>query len=490
MATAVFTFGRMNPPTKGHEKLISKVFSISSREGADAYIFVSQTEDNKKNPLSFAEKTKFLKKALGSKKASIQTNKKIRTPFEALEFLLDKDYDRIIFVVGSDRVSEFKRNMGRFVKSEFDNVTFEVESAGERDPDADGVSGISASKMRAFAQDNDFKSFFKGIISGLNNRDAKEVFQLLQKKLGVVESNQESKSSLKSFKQFLSESIIDHERKTFAKKIFDKADTDEPIVKPSVKKYVMSGLSQFDGLGEPQDIQLIGSILTKKYRDDADLDLNVFFKVSDKEKGLEALRKKMAEINGKPVPGTDHPVNYFAVVDKKTFKMASELADAVYDFKTDKHLKKAESKPFDINKYVDDFQGTVGEFDLLQGELIRDLIDLKELENLGKDEINNLKTKVEQKIEEIEIDVEALLSIYSDVKQDRRDIFDTPLTKAELKKYGAKNLLPQNVVYKLLEKYFYFDLIKKVSKIIGDDGEISDKEAEKLAKIDIGKEVK
>lgn len=205
MSVAAFTFGRMNPTTSGHEKLIDKVFDVARRESADPFVFVSQSQDNKKNPLSFKDKTKFLKRALGSRGYMIQTNKKIRTPFEALEFLLNQGYERIIFVVGSDRVSEFKRNMGRYIKSNFEDVTFEVESAGERDPDASDVSGISGSKMRSFAQNNDFKSFSKGLISGLNNRDAKEVFSLVQNALGVNELYTTPREPMKSFKEYLTE---------------------------------------------------------------------------------------------------------------------------------------------------------------------------------------------------------------------------------------------------------------------------------------------
>lgn len=296
---------------------------------------------------------------------------------------------------------------------------------------------------------------------------------------------------MKRFKQYLRESVIDIARKTFAKKIFDKADTDQPKLKETVRKHIIKGLDQFEGLGTIKDFQLIGSILTKKYRDDADLDVNVLFDVSgDKQSALEKLRKKMAEINGKPIPGTEHPVNYFAVVDKKTFETAEELADAAFDIKNNKFIKETESKPFNIDKYMDDFHGSVERFDILRGELIRDIIDLKELEKLSSDEVSNLKGRVEKKVKELENDIEALVGIYGDAKQVRRDVFSKPLSPEEIRKYGSKNLLPQNVVYKLLEKYFYFDLVNKLKKIIGDDGKLSDKEAKKLAKLDVTPELK
>lgn len=185
--TAVFTFGRMNPPTIGHQKLVEKVLSEAQKNKGDGFIFVSQTQDAKKNPLSADQKIQFLK--LGIKQASknIVKDKKVRTPFEALESLIQKGYQKIIFVVGSDRVAEFKRNMSNFLDKEYPEIDFSVISAGARDPDADGVSGISASKMREAAEKNDFKTFSSGCLSGLNDRQKKELFNVLRRNMKVID---------------------------------------------------------------------------------------------------------------------------------------------------------------------------------------------------------------------------------------------------------------------------------------------------------------
>jgi predicted nucleotidyltransferase len=294
-----------------------------------------------------------------------------------------------------------------------------------------------------------------------------------------------------SFKSFLKESVIDLERKTFAKKIFDDHKTNDPKLKDIVKKYIVSGLEQFNDIAKVKDFQLIGSILTKKYRDDADLDINVLFDVDpDNEEVLLKLRKRMSEVNGKNIPNTTHPLNYFAIIDPKIYKKAEELADASFDIKNNTFLKRAESKPFDSEKYLDKFQNSVEKFDLMRGELIRDIIDLKELESLSSEDLDDLGSRINSKIVELESNIESMLNIYSSMKDARRDIFSKNLTPDEIRKYGSKNLLPQNVVFKLLEKYFYFDLMNKLKKIIGDDGKLSNKELKDLKKLKLDKNEK
>ena len=152
MKTVVFTFGRFNPPTIGHEKLINAVVAVNQREGGTAHIYGSQSQDSKKNPLSHTEKFKYLKKMLPRLKSSLQSNSKTRNIMEIAAELSGK-YNKLIMVAGSDRVSEFKSLLNTYngIKAKHGLYEFEeidVVSAGERDPDADGASGMSASKMR------------------------------------------------------------------------------------------------------------------------------------------------------------------------------------------------------------------------------------------------------------------------------------------------------------------------------------------------------
>ena len=177
--SVVFTFGRMNPPTVGHGKLIDKVLSVAKSSGAKAIIYPSKTEDDNKNPLPFKMKVKVLKDVYGS---IVDTDRTIVSPFHALEKLDDKKVSNVTFVVGSDRVKEFKKNMGSHIKKNLSNIKkFSVVSAGERDPDASGVSGMSGSKMRSFVQKDQFDKFRKGLITKSSSL-AKKVFTILRKK--------------------------------------------------------------------------------------------------------------------------------------------------------------------------------------------------------------------------------------------------------------------------------------------------------------------
>ena len=178
--TAVFAFGRMNPPTIGHSKLLEKVVSVAKPEGGTPMVYPSKTEDKKKNPLSFKTKVKVLKDVFGN---IINTDASIKTPFAVLDYLNDKKYNKVVFVVGSDRVSEFKRNMSKYVDSDLESITdFSVVSAGDRDPDAEGVTGMSGSKMREFVVKDKFSKFKKGLMTK-NLGLAKAVFKEIGKKL-------------------------------------------------------------------------------------------------------------------------------------------------------------------------------------------------------------------------------------------------------------------------------------------------------------------
>ena len=191
--TAVFSFGRMNPPTVGHGKLIAKVVSVAKKEKATPIVFPSKTEDSKKNPLSFKMKVKVLQDVFGN---VINTDTSIKTPFDVLEKLNNDKFEKVVFVVGSDRVNEFKKNMSKYVDSDLDNIKdFSVVSAGDRDPDAEGVSGMSGSKMREFVIKDKFSKFKEGLMTK-NARLAKDVFKEIGKKLKIKKENYNASISM------------------------------------------------------------------------------------------------------------------------------------------------------------------------------------------------------------------------------------------------------------------------------------------------------
>ena len=186
---AVLTFGRFNPPTSGHELLINKVLAEAKKRRADNFIFASHSQDKKKNPLDSRTKTKHMKSLF--KRANIMYNTSIRTIFEAIGYLADQGYKDVTVVVGGDRTAEFERTIRPYINhpdpdKSFDLDSFEVVSAGQRDPDATDVTGMSASKMRQYATDGDFRSFRQGVPSAASDRQARKLFDDIRKGMGAV----------------------------------------------------------------------------------------------------------------------------------------------------------------------------------------------------------------------------------------------------------------------------------------------------------------
>ena len=188
--TAVFTFGRFNPPTTGHEKLI-KALASQVVAGAKMYVYPSHSQNAKKDPLPHAKKIAYMKKMFPKYSKNIITSR-ARNVFEIAVELFDKGHKAIIMVVGSDRVDEFDKLLNNYNGEQarhgfygFDDI--KVISAGDRDPDADGVTGMSASKMRAAAAENDYVSFQKGLPRGF--KEGEKLFADVRKFMGLKEEN-------------------------------------------------------------------------------------------------------------------------------------------------------------------------------------------------------------------------------------------------------------------------------------------------------------
>ena len=198
--TVVFTFGRFNPPTVGHEKLITAVQSVAKTRGGDFFVYPSHSQDPKKNPLNQATKIKYMKKMFPKYKKNIIASSG-KTALNIAAELYKKKYTTLVMVVGSDRVQEFQRILDKYNGQDkahgfYDFDQIYVVSAGERDPDAEGVEGMSASKMRAAAVEGDFKSFRMGTPEALSDADTKKLFNEIRKgmRLEVVKEGSKWKN--------------------------------------------------------------------------------------------------------------------------------------------------------------------------------------------------------------------------------------------------------------------------------------------------------
>ena len=295
---------------------------------------------------------------------------------------------------------------------------------------------------------------------------------------------------MKSFIEFR-ESIIDIPRRTYAPGVFDDEDTDNPKIKDSVLRIITKQFEEFESEYPIIKYSLIGSILTKRYRNDADLDINVLFDVPEDKREEERLRlskKYLASSNpdniqGKLIPGTKHPINYYFITDEETYDEQNLKADAVFDIKGQRFIKRPEKFDFNPNLYMKDFQKQVDKIDIHKGELKRDIIDYDELMELKPGEIKDLEKRIKNKLNEIEHHIEKLKDIGTEVDAERRAAFDRDMTPDEIKTFSIKNRLPANVVYKMLEKYHYLKLLKKCKKIL-DDGQVTDDEIDSLKYVD------
>lgn len=188
--TVYFTFGRMNPPTIGHEKLLD---AISKAAGSNPYkIYLSQSQDEDKNPLAYKEKVKIARKMFPRHARNILVDRGAKNLLEVASKLYESGFKNIVGVVGSDRIREFDTRIKKYngVKGRHGFYNFEkitIISAGDRDPDADGAAGMSASKMRAAAKDNDFSTFSQGLPKAVKNADAKKIYNSVRSGMGLSE---------------------------------------------------------------------------------------------------------------------------------------------------------------------------------------------------------------------------------------------------------------------------------------------------------------
>jgi hypothetical protein len=184
--TLTIAFGRFNPPTTGHEKLLDTV--ATSSDDGDYIIVPSRSQDKKKNPLDADTKVSIMRQMYPKHSERIVNDPANRTIFDVLKKAHMDGYANVRIVGGGDRVKEFENLSGNYNGKlyQFDNI--EVRSAGERDPDAeDNVSGMSASKQRKAAAEGDFKTFRKGVPSSMNDKQAKELYNTLRSAMNIKE---------------------------------------------------------------------------------------------------------------------------------------------------------------------------------------------------------------------------------------------------------------------------------------------------------------
>jgi len=295
--TAYFTFGRMNPPTTGHEKLMNE---LSKKSGNNPYkIYLSQTADKKKNPLDFKYKVKTVRKFFPKHARNVMLSKKVRNVFDAATEMFNDGFKNVTMVVGSDRINEFSTLLKKYngVKGRHGLYNFNkinVISAGDRDPDADDISGMSASKMRSLAGEGDFTQFSQGLPRNVSNADAKKVYNEVRKGMGLKEQ--------KEYYNKLHFEPVSEKREAYVKgNLFNIGD--------HVTVMGSDELASVTSLGTNYVIVESGGKLYRKWLSDIEL----------LEKKKEAPKKVKQDPDVKKAPGTQ-PAPYYKGVAKSTKK--------------------------------------------------------------------------------------------------------------------------------------------------------------------------
>ena len=176
-------FGRFNPPTVGHGKLLSAAKKAS--QGGDLKIYPSRSQDPKKNPLDPDMKISFMKKMFPDYSKNIINDDEMRSIFNVLTTASEGGYKDVNIIVGSDRQAEFENLATKYNGELYDFENINVISAGVRDADAEGVEGMSASKMRKAVVDGDFDAFRRGTPKDLNDGDTRALFDAVSSGMGV-----------------------------------------------------------------------------------------------------------------------------------------------------------------------------------------------------------------------------------------------------------------------------------------------------------------
>lgn len=193
---SVLAFGRMNPPTTGHEKLVNKVKEIADSVGGSHHVVMSHSQDSKKNPLSSADKLKHAKRFFPNTNLSVSDSEHPNFLTQAAK-LHKQGTTHLHMVAGSDRVEEYHKTLHKYNGTHegalFNFKKIKVHSAGQRDPDAEGTEGMSASKMRDHAKRGNFDEFRKGVPSHVSHEHAHELYKDVRKHMGINEEFRKSR---------------------------------------------------------------------------------------------------------------------------------------------------------------------------------------------------------------------------------------------------------------------------------------------------------
>jgi len=252
-------------------------------------------------------------------------------------------------------------------------------------------------------------------------------------------------SSIFNNKWELSESVIDIARNSIDPTVWEFPEDNLPILRPSIKLQIIDIIETIGGIVAVKDFFIVGSILTKQFSPNSDIDVNVQIDEDTNDLTMEALYQFVRRANGSLAIGTTHPINYFIVQQEYDISKSQ----GVYDLANEKWIKIPDDIDIEIDAYFNKFQNTINGIDITTAELRRDIIDFETLKHLSPTQVSKLGDLSSKKLDEIENDMEFLIKSYHDIHHLRKVAFDREMSPGEIKKFGKKWKLPENVVYKM-----------------------------------------
>ena len=310
-ATAVMAFGRMNPPTIGHAKLVD---AIKSQPG-DPFIFLSQSQKPKTDPLSFEDKLRYAKFFFPNITIG---NPEVKTIIQALQKVESLGYQQLIYVAGSDRLQSFEELLNKYNGKDYTFKSIKVVSAGERDPDADGAEGMSASKMRQAAVDNDLESFKQGVPEP---KLADEMFAAVRQGMGITEGKSPHKKGTKKYKKHMAamhaESVEDQALKSVQKTLPKLKNAAAAGRTDKVMQYMVSATKKLSSLNMGDKLLDMFTMWATQIKKGIDTGVYPAEQLPQMQKAYDSIMSKMPELQQKNAVAKAKMAKHNSKVDDK-----------------------------------------------------------------------------------------------------------------------------------------------------------------------------
>lgn len=278
----------------------------------------------------------------------------------------------------------------------------------------------------------------------------------------------------------LTESSFDLNRNRLDPGVFEVQEIGQPKLLSGVRGQITMQINELDKYLPIKDFYMVGSILTQKYNPNSDIDVVIELdKMDTSIIDSEVVLMLVKDANGKMAVGTTHPINYYIT----TGELNVEKYDGVYSIANERWLKIPQNLDIDVENYMNRFESELNQIVSSTEELRRDIIDLEELKSMPPDQLKSIKAKMSEKLDDVNKDVENMIIVQQNIKKIRNLAFDKYLTPTEARELGGRNNLPENLVYKLIQRYYYWDVINKLKEIVGDDKDIEMNDIPTIKKI-------